>query len=414
MRRAASGRRLALRARFCRYGRLAIQRATCLSQAGGCRLIGVENLTVRTTAKTLDSGQRSSWLSHWSFDAILLWCAYRLGHLVLNLVVTGQFAGGQYRWDDAIYRRMIDHSYHPTDSSPWQPTNFFPLLPWTTRAVADVVHSQTVAIFIVTIAAQLGAVLAVFAVAKGILGRSSARWSVALLLLFPSAHFLWMFYVEALFIALSAGALLAAERGHHRLAGVAGVGVAMTRVNGILIVLPLIIAYRSRRRIDAGAMWCVLPICGVALVMIAQHRQAGDALGFIHSSSAWGRHTTWPWQTLIDRVDLAMGLHKLGIGFLIDMAAQIGFLCMAACAFRDRARWPLSIALWLALMASVHLASGLMFSWSRYMLDAWPGFLIMGAWLAKQPKLLKVATVCALVALTINRVSALNAGGFVG
>ena len=377
-------------------------------------MAGVEQLAVRPTAEILEGGQRSSRLSHWSVEAISLWCVYRLGHLVLNLLITGQFAAGQYRWDDDFYRRMVGHSYYPIDSSPWQSTNFFPLLPWTTRAVADIVHSQTAAIFIVTTAAQLGAVLALFAVAKSILGRESARWAVALLLLFPSALFLWMFYVEALFIALSAGALLAAERGHHRLAALAGVGVAMTRVNGILIILPLIIAYRSRRRIDAGALWCALPICGVALVMIAQYHQTGDALGFVHSSSAWGRHTTWPWQTLIDRVDLAMALDKLGVGFAIDMAAQIGFLVMAGFALRDRRRWPLSIALWFALMTSVHLASGLMFSWSRYMLDAWPGFLVMGAWLSKKPKILKVAVVCALVALTVNRINALDAGVFVG
>ena len=51
-----------------------------------------------------------------------------------------------------------------------------------------------------------------FAVAKSILGReSAAAGAVALLLLFPSALFLWMFYVEALFHHALAGALLAAR-----------------------------------------------------------------------------------------------------------------------------------------------------------------------------------------------------------
>jgi hypothetical protein len=50
----------------------------------------------------------------------------------------------------------------------------------------------------------------------------------ALLLLVPPSVFLWMFFTEGLFLALSMGAILAAEKDRPLLAGVIGIGVAAT------------------------------------------------------------------------------------------------------------------------------------------------------------------------------------------
>jgi hypothetical protein len=351
----------------------------------------------------------------WWFEPLVFWITFRVSHLVIFRLAGNWPHGASYQWDDGFYRQIVRHGYYRIHEESWQPTNFFPLIAWLVRAVQVFVVSETLAILIVTTAAQIAAALAVYETARRLRDRSVARWSLALFLAFPAALFLWMLYAEALFVALSAGALLAAHRDRPLLAGVAGAAVAMTRVVGIMIVLPLAVAHLvNRRRIDRDAAWLALPFAGLGVVMFMQWWQGGDALGFAHTTGPWGHTTTLPWQTVIDRIDIARTLHLTGVNFAIDVGAQLAFVALAALAIRNHRRWPLPLLLWFVLMTIAHLASGLKFSWARYMLDAWPGFIVAADWMHRRPRVARWALLTLFVLLTVNRYQQWGAGSFIG
>ena len=71
------------------------------------------------------------------------------------------------------------------------------------------------------------------------------------LLIFPTAYFLHIGYTEALFMALVLGSFLAARTERWWLAGVIGGLAALTRINGLVLLLAL--------PVEAATQWYTTP-----------------------------------------------------------------------------------------------------------------------------------------------------------
>ena len=321
---------------------------------------------------------------------------------------------GAARWDDGYYLTILRQGYRPLPSyGPWQQTNFFPLLPWTTRGVQVIVRSETVAMHVVVTGAQLAAVLLLYAFAKRLFDERTALIAVGLLLLAPASIFLWLFFSEGLFIALSIGALLAADTGRDRVAALLGIGVAMTRSVGVLIAIPLGLAQlQRRRRLDGSLTVALAPVLGLLTVMVAQRIQAGDTLGFVHTSALWGRHNTWPWSALFDRIKLSLDQRGYASTSVADLGSMFACLYLSARAFRIKMPW--SLRSWLLLMTFVPLVTGLLFSWSRYMLAAWPASIVAAEALKRRPRMTYVLLGSAMLFLSLHRVFDWHRGVFIG
>jgi hypothetical protein len=341
---------------------------------------------------------------------LAMWAVWRLAHLFLETCVGGR--PGVW-WDDGYYRTILRQGYRPFEAyGVWQQTNFFPLLPWLTGAVKLVVRSEDVAIQVVLSAAQVTAVLFVFIAARRWRSERVAVTAVALMLLVPPSVFLWMFYTEGLFIALSAAAILSAEDGRMARAGLLGIGVAATRSIGVLIVIPLVLCeLQHRRRVGRRLTWCALPLLGPAAVMLAQWGQAGDPLAFVRTSKHWETHAQLPVWTFVERLDHAI---ETGITTttVIDVAAVFVVTALGVRSFRVPFPWSHRAWLWIVVLAP--LSSGLIFSWSRYMFAAWPAILVGAEAVDRSPRTTKVALAALLCVLTVNRVIWWHDGQFIG
>jgi hypothetical protein len=346
----------------------------------------------------------------WVFRPLAMWVVWRVAHLVFVISAGGR--PGVW-WDDGYYRTIMRQGYRPFEAyGVWQQTNFFPLLPWIARAVQFVVRSEDVAIHVVVTAAQIGAVLLLYAIARRWRDDRVATIAVALLLLAPASVFLWMFYTEGLFLTLSMGAILAAERDRPLLAGILGIGVAATRAVGILIAIPLALAaWQRRASIDRRALWCALPVLGLAAVMFVQWLQADDALGFVHASKHWETQAQLPISTFVERLDF-IGETRFSTTSAIDIAAVVLACAAGVVAFRIAMPW--SHRAWLWLMVLAPLSSGLIFSWSRYMLAAWPALLVGAEVIERRPLVTKLTIATLLAILSVNRIDVWHDGRFIG
>ena len=291
---------------------------------------------------------------------------------------------GFFLWDGAWYQRIMDVGYRPIAGSSQQPASFFPLLPWTTRAVRFVIRSELGAAILVTTVASFAAVVLVYEVLRRWKGESVARWAIVLLLAFPTSFFLWEFYTEALFIALTAGALLAMMRRAVWLAGILGGLATMARPTGILVLLVLAVMYLEQRRgINRDVLWLVLCACGIGVVMLVMKQQTGSALAFTRGSEAWGRHLTVPWTPV--NTTLRAYLHGTGprlggwsgstasaLGSVRDVVATYVFLFLFLVSLWRP--WPWSARILILTMTLAPMATGIIQSMSRYVLAAWPAF----------------------------------------
>ena len=124
---------------------------------------------------------------------------------------------------------------------------FFPLYPWLTRIVTfplrvlpltSIAHS-TLAAVIVSLLGALGAMLALYFMARDSLGEEGGLRAAFYLLIFPSGFFMAQVYPEGLFLGLTFGALaflLARKWGWSALLAALAV---WTRPGGALLLLPM-------------------------------------------------------------------------------------------------------------------------------------------------------------------------------
>ena len=100
----------------------------------------------------------------------------------------------------------------------------------------------------------LFALFFLYRIAETLHGTRSARAATLALAFFPTAFFLNAAYSEALFLALSTGAVWAAiVRRNLLLAGLFGALAAATRNLGVVLILPLFFEWLRYRRSSACA-----------------------------------------------------------------------------------------------------------------------------------------------------------------
>ena len=143
---------------------------------------------------------------------------------------------------------------------------FMPAYPLTMRVVAaplgwlgmEPIPAAVVAGVAVSLVATLVAMLALYSLARRHLGEGGALRAAFYLLIFPSGFFLAQVYTEALFLALSFGALALVADRRPLLAGLVAIVAVLTRPVGIALVLPigigLVEAILRWRRSDRAAV----------------------------------------------------------------------------------------------------------------------------------------------------------------
>ena len=211
--------------------------------------------------------------------------------------------------DGAWYDEIADKGY----SGPHSPTSsvFFPLYPLLVRLGAYALPGGTgVSGVGVSLVAVFAGLFFVYRIAEEIYDEKAARAATLATAFFPTAFFFNAVYTEALFLALSAGAVWAAlVRRNLLLAGVLGGLAAATRNPGVLLLIPLGYEWlRSREEFGLRGL-AALGLVPAGLLAYAAFLWArfGDPLVFVHEQATyWGREfrspistLDWAWRTAV-------------------------------------------------------------------------------------------------------------------
>jgi Gpi18-like mannosyltransferase len=299
-------------------------------------------------------------------------------------------------WDVRLYAEIARGGYqHPAQAA------FFPLFPLLEHLLAPLTGGNVeVAGAIVANAASLGAFLLLRLLVERDLGLRVARRTLLYLALFPTSFFLADGYSESLFLFLAVATFVALRQRRWLLAGLLAALATLTRVTGLLLLLPLACAaveahraswrlYTARQRLRAAltvAVGVAAPVVAYAGLQVALWLRFGvwDAPG--RAEGVWGRSLDWPWVGLLRSLEMVATQWPSVAG--MDLAFAMLWLALA-CSMLLPSRQPLPAgyvaytwgSLLLVLSVPAHHAdlSPLM-SISRFLLVVFPCFVRLAQW----------------------------------
>ena len=305
-------------------------------------------------------------------------------------------------WDGAWFSEIATQGY--ADEAPAS-TAFFPLYPILVRLGTVFGGGPALWGVLISLTATLFALFFLYRIAETLHGARSARAATLALALFPTAFFLNAAYSEALFLALSTGAVWAAiVRRNLLLAGLFGALAAATRNLGVVLILPLFFEWLRYRR-EFG----VRGLAGIALVPAGFLGYAGflwarfgdPLVSARQQDEHWGRELANPFATLGDAWQAA------GDGMNYLLYPQILFFSSSATPTLEASNTLnlafLALFLILLVVGSFVLPPGLslyafvvvllpvltpapsfpLMSLPRFMLGAFPIFLVFGYLLSR-------------------------------
>lgn len=288
-------------------------------------------------------------------------------------------------WDAGWYLRIANIGYATIDSDiPMQCDGayaFFPLYPLLIRLFGTIIGDFYIAGLIISNVCLLIASLYLYKLIKLDWDDITAKKTVKYLYLFPTAFIFSGVFTESLFLALLVMCFYYAKKDNWLYVGLLGFLLSMTRLIGVITLLPLLIEYMKIRsynpkRIDYNILYLSLLPLGLFLFMSYEYYLCGDFLAFAHiSAKHWGTSLTNPLQEIIVR------MNTTDISILFETYISLICLILIILSFNK-----IEVSYWLLGIYSILIpfASGpsTSMSMARFLIPIFPLFLIF-AFLSK-------------------------------
>lgn len=345
--------------------------------------------------------------------AVLVWLWSRVATAVVvtvagTLFVSGDAAPGWFdrwrQWDVVHYQAIAAGGYQQPGPTPY--AAFFPGLPLVLRLLSEAGIGLTAAGLLVSLVAGTVAVVALARLAALDGPAQAGDRAVLLLVLSPAAVFLAAGYTEALFLALSLPAWLAARRGRWWTAGVLAAGASSVRVTGLFLAVALVVEWFAgggaggRRPGDVPAL--SLPFLPPLAFSAYLEATQGDSLAWVDAQKlGWGRSFTDPVSAWNRTVDAAFGTGQ-PLAFRVMFQAEIVALLVGLALtvwLLWRQRWGEGVYVGLQVVALG--TSTWFFSVPRATLLWWPLWILLARASLRRPWVLSaylavVAPLCVL------------------
>src|SRR5262245_8979225 len=315
------------------------------------------------------------------------------------------------RWDAGWYLQIVTDGYRyvPGEADVQQNIVFFPAYPLLVRVVGRLFGGHmpgfVAAGMLISLAAFGGALVYLYLFARESLGEEKARYALWLLASYPFALFFGAIYTESLFLLGVVGAFYHLTRGHLLGAACWGLLAGLTKLNGVLLCLPLALVVLSpwlspalvrdrwalplvaqpprsndMRRTLAALGVAAMPAVGTLLYSAFVWRLTGDPLAWAKGHMAWGR--TYQSLTTFVSTQYAFIANAGLSGYLAspgyDVLNALGALFVLATVWPVARRIGLSYAVLIVIMTLPPIVYGSWLSAGRFSSVLFPAFV----WLA--------------------------------
>lgn len=282
------------------------------------------------------------------------------------------------RWDAVHYLDIATDGYQGTDMA------FFPLYPLLIRIVGSLAGNHLIAGLLISNASFFFGLLYLYKLLEHEYDRAVARRAIFYVSIFPTSVYFTAVYTESLFFMLTVASFYYMRSRQWWMAGIFGFFAALTRVEGVLLLVPFVIEWLTQERplrpraiydLAAGAL---IPL-GLAIYMAYLWVLRADPLYFSHVQIHWNRHLAPPWVSLAN----AFGklIHATSGQLAANQSLEIAFtLLMIAVLLAGWHSLRPSYIAYMALSILVPMSTSNLMSMPRFALVLFPMFVILARW----------------------------------
>jgi hypothetical protein len=290
------------------------------------------------------------------------------------------------RWDAVHYLDISQRGYYGTDMA------FFPLYPALIHLVGAFVGNDLIAGLLISNVAFFFGLLFFYKLVEHQYTRAVAHRAIFYISIFPTAVFFSAVYTESLFFALTVASFYYIREHKWLLAGIIGALAALTRVEGVLLLVPyaieLFAAVRAAgfkrffappwrlARIVLGLLAMPLGLGSYMLWLWVLH---GDPLYFSKVQAHWDRHLAAPWVAAIHAYKVLV--HAKSMIAVSNESIEVAFtiLMIAVLAAGIRRLRP-SFSAYMTLSILIPMSTSSLMSMPRFALVLFPMFAILALW----------------------------------
>jgi hypothetical protein len=214
-----------------------------------------------------------------------------------------------------------------------------------------------------------------------------ANISIFTLLAFPTALFGVAVYSESTFLLLACLTLYFLEKKRFIFAAFVSAIATTTRLVAVFLIIPFVFEYIKSinykiRNLNIKVLLIPASISGIFLYSLYLYLKFNDAFYFSTVESVWHRTFINPISTIYSYLTI----NPLGKPFndYLDLASTLGFLSILIIGIK---KIPISWWLFSLLVILVPASTGTLTSMPRYVLSAFPVFILMAIYLEKRPVL---------------------------
>ena len=246
---------------------------------------------------------------------------FRLGLLAVGLFAAMVLTSGEstfqdcfqrlcQRWDGYHYVQLVEKGYTGyRENGQHLFLVFFPGFVWATRLLRLVIPNTLLAGVTLSTLCAAGGSCYVYQLAAQCYNPRVAKDALLFLSLFPFSFFSGTMMTEGLFLLTTAGACYYALRGRWFLFGLLGVGAALTRMTGVLVVLVGAMELlerektlkapvgKSLRRCWKGLLvrlpFVLMPLLGTGCYLLLNQVVDGDPFAFVTHQEHWYQGFQW-------------------------------------------------------------------------------------------------------------------------
>jgi hypothetical protein len=339
-----------------------------------------------------------------------------------------------WRWDAVHLTKIAAYGYQNNEGY----RAFLPLSPFLQRAIGDIlsliVHPKSAfsreALFyfagvILANACTYITMLLCYVLVKKEKGAWAARLTLLFLVVYPYSMFLFAGYSEPLFFLLAVAVFFFLQRNRWWLAAFCATLLMLTRVAGALIVIPFLVLYIQRfwpqwrervfpwRAMVRRALPVAIIPLGLGIYMLYLYHIWHNPFIFQAAEAAWNRHASVPGYGLyLDLKVLTNIKHlwpDLRYSDIMDAVFSIGPLAALLIGWKRLPLhyWLFSLAMVLFSMCTYGTGTDVMYanpalSYPRYVMAAFPMFLLYAEWSEMQPLTLVLLVPCFLILQIVN------------
>lgn len=218
------------------------------------------------------------------------------------------------KWDSVWYMDLIKNGYGGKSL-----TAFFPLYPLVVKTVSLLafnISPEMVGLFLSSLFLFLSLML-IYKLTSLDFDRNIALNSVIFFLLFPCSLFFNLIYAESLLLLLTLLSIYLARTNKWFLAGLCGLLASLTKPEGVIILIPLIVELFILIKIDKkyykNLAYLILIPAGLLIYMLYLKYNFDDPFLFLKAQQEWGRFSGNVFTNLVASFSLIKGIFFAGV-----------------------------------------------------------------------------------------------------